>query len=146
MVEIICSDKNIKKKALKKPDNKGITAYFIKYCCVITAAGCASDPVYLVADANMSEDVIDVHVVKGLGCSTSITSKAYLVFCKTRCGNDIFFDWFNKSIIVESTRNIREENDWNKEEYPAYVTSDGEALQINCYKSDEYKNIFISFQ
>ena len=89
MVEIICSDKNIKKKALKKPDNKGITAYFIKYCCVITAAGCASDPVYLVADANMSEDVIDVHVVKGLGCSTSITSKSYLVFSKTRWGMSI---------------------------------------------------------
>jgi len=61
----------------KAKSNSGITALFIKHYLLISAGGVAADPVYLIADDNMSKEDIDVHVAFGLGNGIGLGSKGY---------------------------------------------------------------------
>jgi len=97
------SDQNIQVKYMKSEEgaplktaplqnkNEGITSYFIKYYMLMSASGNVADPVYVVADDNMEENVIDVHEVPGLSLGVGF-SKAYIVFCKTRGCNRQFYE------------------------------------------------------
>ena len=87
---VLRSEKYKKKKVFKDPLNQGITAYFIKWMCVINACGETSDIVFLVADSSMDDTVIDVVKVPGLSCSSHVGALGYIVFCKSRAGN-LFF-------------------------------------------------------
>ena len=94
------SERFMQKKALKS-DNQGITSYFIKYFCMINAFGNTADPVFIVADDKMNEDEIDVHTITGLGCTTYLKAKGYVIFWKSRAGNKQFFEWFNNKVVIK---------------------------------------------
>ena len=96
------------KRVRKLAGDKGITSYFIKWFAVINAFGNTSDPVFIVADNNMKENIIDIHEIPGLG----IDSKGYVVFCKTRCGNKEFLEWFNEVILIKFIKDIRSKWNW----------------------------------
>ena len=89
------------KKAAADKTDKGITAYFIKFYLLINAAGCQSDPVFVIADSTMPEDVIHPMQVRGLSIGTQIDGKGWLVFCKTRGANEAFYMWFNRVILFK---------------------------------------------
>ena len=115
------TEKNMKHKVMKRKDNKGITAYYIKYMCLISAFGFISEPVFLVADSNMSKEDIDVQEVMGLGVTSTVT-KGYVVFCQSRAGNASFFEWFNQVIVLGFIESIRTNYKWQSEDHPVYVT------------------------
>ena len=66
-VKVVIPDieKNMKYNVMKRTDNRGITSYYIKCMSLISAFGL--EPVFLVADSNMSKEDIDVQEVMGLG-------------------------------------------------------------------------------
>ena len=49
----------------------------------------------------MVKNTIDVHEVYGLGVGTELSTKAYLVFCKTRSANLEFYKWFFEDVFVK---------------------------------------------
>ena len=55
---ILESERYMRKKVRKLAGDKGITSYFIKWFAMINAFGNTSDPVFIVADKNMKEDII----------------------------------------------------------------------------------------
>ena len=62
--------------------------------CLISAFGFVSEPVFLVADSNMSKEDIDVQEVMGLGVTSTVT-KGYVVFCQSGAENASFVEWFH---------------------------------------------------
>ena len=52
----------------------------------ISAAGVTAPPVYVMADDRMAEGDFKVYEVVGLGLTTEVADKGYVVYCKTRCG------------------------------------------------------------
>jgi len=50
-------------------------------------------PCFLIADDKMCDKDFDFYEVKGLGSTTTVTIKGYVVFTKTRGGNNQF-NWF----------------------------------------------------
>ena len=73
---------------------KGIVCFFIKFYLLISAFGYSADPVYVLQDCNMDEDKIDVNRVEELGMTNNIGTCGYVVFCKTRCCNTLFYMWY----------------------------------------------------
>lgn len=122
---------------LKTEPDKGtsasITAYFIKYYLLCSAGGCAADPVFCVQDPKMAVGAIDVHEVPGLGVST-VHSKAYVVFVKTRACNANFYKWFNTTILIPFVQMQRAVYNINN---LAWYQLDGEQAQIDVYNTPE---------
>jgi len=123
-------------KAKKDSSDSGITSYFIKHYLLMSAGGVSSDPVYVIADDNMTKDDIDVHEVSGLGHSIALGNKGYVIFAKTRCANVKFYEWFNKTILTQFIAEIKAFRN-----LPIHALTwfqlDGEAIQIECYQSPE---------
>lgn len=118
----------------KDKKNSGITSYFIKHYLLISAGGIAADPVYIIADENMTKEDIDVHTVSGLGHGVGIENKGYVVFAKTRCVNVKFYEWYNTAVLVQFIINIKAHRNLSNDSV-AWFQLDGEAVQIECYKS-----------
>jgi hypothetical protein len=137
---VMKSDLSNKKKVFKTLGDKGLVSYFIKWFCVINASGQNSSPVFLIADSSMEPEDIDVHFVKDLGCSTQVGSNGYVVFCKTRCGNRKFYEWFNKEILIPFITTIRDI--YELQDIPAYLTFDGEKIQISVYSDQDFQDMF----
>ena len=70
-----------------------MTAFFVKFYLCMTATG-----IYIVADNNMKEGLIDFYEVPGLGIGTEINSSGYIVFARTRAVNESFYRWWFASI------------------------------------------------
>ena len=99
----------------------------------INAFGNSGPPIFIVADASMIENTIDVHEVYGLGIGTELTAKAYVVFCKTRSANMEFYRWFFESVFVQFVVECRKLYRIDLS-VPAYFCLDGESDQINPMK------------
>ena len=121
--------------------NNGIVKYSIKYLLLISAAGYQADPVYILADDNMGLNDLDVQRVAGLGIGTDIGNSGYVVFCKTRCCNIAFYDWFNRYILLPFIEKIKE-NFGIDEAAPAWFQLDGEPEQIAIYSKPAILKLF----
>jgi hypothetical protein len=129
-VKYITADKNKKLtggplKVLPSKYNAGITAFFIKPYMLVSAAGHASNPVYVIADMTMNEEEIAVHEVKGLSIPNGLNSTGWVVMCKTRGCNLEFFitdTRLHYDLPLDSV---------------AWFQLDGEAIQIKCYEDPE---------
>jgi hypothetical protein len=89
-------------EVVKEKGDSGITCFFIKNYLLISAGGVAADPVYIIADDNMNKEEIDIHEVDGLGNNISPDNKGYVIFCKTRCADLKFYEWFNATVLVQN--------------------------------------------
>ena len=59
MVKVWYSTKGEDLKTLPDGEkNKGISAFFIKYYCLVSAAGFVDDPVFIIADDIMKEGIL----------------------------------------------------------------------------------------
>jgi hypothetical protein len=123
-------------QARKDSTNSGSTAFFIKHYLLISAAGYAADPVYIIADDNMGKEELDVHTVFGLGHGIGIGNKGYVVFSKTRSVNLKFYLWFNNTILVQFIKELKTLRNLGLDSL-TWFQLDGEAQQIECYQSPE---------
>ena len=115
-----------------------LTAYFVKFYLCMTATGITAPPIYIVADANMKEGVIDHYEVPGLGIGTEVDSSGYIVFAKTRSVNESFYRWWFHSIYVPFLLRLRKRYEL-KDDIPSYFTLDGEDVQIKPMQSAEVR-------
>lgn len=82
-------------------NNKDLV-FFVKYFCMITLSGFIDkNLVFLLADSRLSEDEMHVYKVPLLSLGTSADDFGYVVFTKTRGGNNAFFTWFAETVMVE---------------------------------------------
>jgi hypothetical protein len=119
----------------KKGDNTTGLSFFIKYYLLMSAAGDAMEPVFVVADASMKEGDFHAYKIKGLGCGTDMGSHGHLVFCKTRGCNVAFYKWLNDEFIVPSVFKIRSTYEL-PDDAMAWFQQDGEPMQIKCYEAE----------
>jgi hypothetical protein len=121
------------KKILPNNKNSRITKFFIKYFCLISAAGYICNPIFIIQDKHMKEELIDVYNILGLGVGTDITSHGFVVFCNSRQCNIEFYKWFNEIVLIEFIQNIKNLNNLANEN-AVWLQLDGEKIQIDIYK------------
>jgi len=88
-------------------ESSGTLGISIKYYHLHNANGENASAVYLVADDSMAPDDFFVVSVIGLGSDTSVGSKGFLAFTKTRNGNEKFYRWFGTEIVVPFVHLVR---------------------------------------
>ena len=110
----------------------GITAYFVKYYLLISAAGFNASPVFVLQDPQMDEEDCNVTEVKGFGVSTSVGEAAYVVYCKSRACNKKFYTWYNETILMPFVHLLRSTFHIDKD-VPAWYQLDGEQRQIDVF-------------
>ncbi len=120
-------------KTVPTDGEKGIVCFFIKFYLLISAFGYSSDPVFVLQDSNMEKDSIDVHRVEELGMTNTINTCGYVVFCKTRCCNELFYVWYLQCIVIAwAITNCQKHN--LGADALCWFQLDGEAVQIECFK------------
>jgi hypothetical protein len=82
----------------------------IKYMHMGSAAGECTPLVFLLAAPTLSEDAFFVYEIPGLTNTTIAGTIGYLAFCKTRCGNAAFFEWFITTIAIPTVVSSRKLN------------------------------------
>ena len=129
-------------KTLKVPAQKEstLTSYFVKYYLCMTAAGAIATPIYICADDNMREGVIDVHEVVGLGLGQEVLGTGYVVFSKTRAVNEEFYRWWFITIFTKFIMDLKILHNLS-DSVPFYFTLDGEDVQIKPMKSAAIQEI-----
>ena len=80
----------LKVPALK---DKTLTSYFVKYYMCMTATGVTAAPIYICADENMKEGIIDVHEIPGLGVGQDINASGWVIFSKAKYVSEEFYRW-----------------------------------------------------
>jgi len=78
------------------------------------------------SDLNENDFVAEI---PGLTYSSNSTVKGYLAFCKTRCGNSGFFNWFINDIAIPLIADIRDSYELetiDEEKMQAFVSCDGD--------------------
>lgn len=115
-------------------------AFFIKYFLLMSAAGNAHTPVYVIANPQLDAEEMYPYLVRDLGASTEAGSAGWVVFCKTRGCNKAFFNWYQSEIVQKTIVGLRKiysnENENNFDEI-AWFQLDGEPIQIECFKSPD---------
>jgi len=77
----------------------GDTCLFIKLYHFHNAAGDVGPQVFIIADKDMEEGDMEAYEVFGLSSSGGQQRNAWLVFTKTRAGNDKFYKWYLETVI-----------------------------------------------
>lgn len=92
----------------------------------------------------MSDGDFFVLPIVGLGNSTEVGSLGYLCWCKTRNGNDKFYLWFAKTIVIPFVKKVRDVHQpLNEDGSPmrAFVMCDGEESQIRVFQEEEIREL-----
>ena len=114
--------------------DKTLTSYFVKYYMCMTATGVTAAPIYICADENMKEGIIDVHEIPGLGVGQDITASGWVVFSKTRSVNEEFYRWWFTTIFTKFVIDLRSMYDLT-DAVRAYFNLGGEDVQVKPFRS-----------
>lgn len=117
-------------------DLSNCLAFGIKWFALISASGHHASHVLIFQDKGMAADEIDVVQTNLLGSSSDAGIKGYIVFCKSRCCNVRFYEWYNNEILIPFIKTQRKEHA-EAAERPAWFILDGERIQINGYFNEE---------
>lgn len=115
------------------PGAKGdqeFTKYTIKQVILMSAAGQQCDPVFILADPNLTPEECCIYPVKGLGVGTNFDNLGNVVIMNDRSGNREFYRWLILDVLVPWIDKIRDYYELGIEK-TAYVNFDGEDVQIN---------------
>jgi hypothetical protein len=82
----------------------------IKWMHIGSANGEYAPLVLLVAIEELGVDDFEHYDVAGMSQCNQSGSIGHLCFCRTRAGNDAFFEWFIQNIAVETVENCRTVN------------------------------------
>ena len=131
-----------KGKTLKVPAQKAstLTSYFVKYYLCMTATGAIAALIYICADDNKKEGLIDLHEVVGLSLRQEALGTRYVVFSKTRAVNEEFYRWWFTTIFTKFVIDLRMLHNISVT-VPVYFTLDGEDVQIKPMESAAIQNI-----
>lgn len=111
-------------------EHGGTLGIYVKVFNQISLGLCCAPAVFLIADDTLGEDTFNVFKVKRLSGECHAGAYGYLVICKTRCGNDLFWEWFWTVCVPEFITSIRESNDLTTAN-PSFYSLDGEPVQIS---------------
>lgn len=78
----------------------------VKWMHFANAAGEVGPLVFLIAISSFGLDDLEVFEVPGLDQHGLSDRVGYVVFCETRAGNTNFFDWFVKTIVFPTVKNV----------------------------------------
>ena len=126
--EVLKLRDNIKADPEKNDANE--LGFGIKYYCTISSGGVMGDPIYIVADANMPENVVDPRVMTNFGLGVGVAPSSYLVFMKTRVPRSEFYRWYITSYFIPLVNKVRKA--YGSNSY-AMLQLDGEIDQIGIY-------------
>ena len=105
--------------------------YGIKLFALVAASGHYAPPVLIFQDKGMKEDDFNVQTTMLLGGGNN-KRFGYVVFCKSRCPNTNFYEWYNNEVLIPFIQDQREVHKLPKET-EAWYQLDGERIQIKCY-------------
>jgi hypothetical protein len=111
---------------------------FIKQFFLVNAVGFSGPPLFVISHNLLNEDEMVVLPIDGLSFSYDGKSTGYIVFCNSRGGNKLFFNWLFTTYIVESV-NIFKSRQVNNDNF--YLVLDGEATQIQSLDDVDVRNI-----
>lgn len=128
-------------------EGSGELDQFIKLYHLNNALGLVANPVFLLANPLMEEDEFIVHKVYGGGNVSNVgCDYCYQVYTKSRCGNDAFYRWFAKEIVVPFVIDNRKAygSTYANTDVAmrAFITCDGEPAQIKVFQEEEMIKLF----
>ena len=126
-------------KAAAPTGSNDIGAYFVKYMLVISAGGFTGSPVFVIQDDRMDKEVIDIYQSSHLGLAPVAGSKGYVVFMKSRAGNEKYFEWLMSTMVIEFINHIKEMCEIPADDH-VYFQLDGEPIQLEVFKSTSMRS------
>jgi hypothetical protein len=132
-----------KSRSLKVGSKRGtennLVKFFIKFYLIINCTGSQSNPVYLIADANLADDECQVYEVPLLGIGTNVKDNVgYVVFCKDRIANSKFYDWVNEHVLIPFASDLKTAFARDIERRScsgdAWFQLDGESTQLDVFQ------------
>ena len=127
------------RKPISTTETNNSLAYFVKYFSIVSLSGLVYPHyILLLADENLGENDFKYYKVPGLCNVNTMEGFGYLCFTKTRCGNDAFFKWLNKDILIPYIVALRDRFGIS-EDNAAFITCDGEYVQIAPWLTEEMK-------
>ncbi len=117
--------------------SEGGLSFFIKHYHLHNADGIVAPPVYVIAYDAMDEENFVPKRVNSMGYNGD---DAFICFTKSRAGNNAFFTWYIKEVIIPFITSIRSKIE---EKRPAlrfkrpFMYCDGEYKQISVIQSPE---------
>jgi hypothetical protein len=131
------NSKSIESRTVRQEE----TAFCIKYLSIYFTNGYALPPILIVARDEMDADEFMFEVVPLLSHDACPTAFGYLVWTKTRAGNQKLFEWVFKEIVYKEVKKIRATCglDPSEDDYEfrsaAIFFMDGEQIQIRASTS-----------
>jgi hypothetical protein len=122
------------------------TGFFVKYVSIYAANGFALPPIFIVAREEMDQDQFIYEKVLLLSHSSDPTHYGYIIWAKSRAGNDNMFRWIFLEILFPYIDKLREssglqpDDDGYDEKSTAVFYLDGEAIQIKATQFPEVLN------
>jgi hypothetical protein len=131
------------KQVVPKKGAKTFGLYTVKFYFVINAYGWTFDPIFVIQDETMDADDMDWYPVVGLGVGTDVTSKGYIVFMTSRCGNTKFYSWLITHHMVQVTDKINEvlKDDEKAADGSFFFKLDGEPIQLSPFAEQEIHEV-----
>ena len=134
----------------KRGDNSPVTRIddsgmqlFVKSYFYHNAVGDLGPLVLVVADDTMDSDSIETYALPG-GSWRVRDSPGWIVFCKSREGNRMFFEWFLKVVVVPFVNKIREDyhSIYGKDAHvTVYIHCDGEQQQVDVVERSDIQGL-----
>ena len=124
-----------------QPKASNDSAMSMKYYAIISVAGKVAPLVFLFANPDMHEDALDRFEVEGLSIEDASETKGFVVFTKTRAGNQAFYEWFIVFILVPFLS--RQRTTYARDYIgSSFVLCDGEDEQILQYANVHLISLF----
>lgn len=97
-------------KCRPEDSNPSGLQYSIKYYLLMSAFGVQKRSVFVIQNECMEKEDFHCYEINGLGVGTDDTATGWIVFCKSRQCNLVFYKWCNSSILIPAVRAARQYN------------------------------------
>lgn len=137
------SDDDMEERPLTNVEDSTLD-FGIKWFMIASASGHLGTDVFLVNNPNMTDDEFTSSQIRGLSHRSDPTAFGYLCFCKTRCGNQKFFEWYTSVIVTSFVEQCRQLVPEDNRQQNFYMVADGEAIQVKPVEDDGIASILDS--
>lgn len=109
------------------------------------ACGDSSPLVYIAAIEQMSEDSFEVREIIGMCTTANVNGVGYLLFCKSRAGNQSLWIWYYLNIVIPTIKLANEyyfDKNVNNTPTRNFFSTDGEAIILKQAFNSEIQQGF----